>query len=97
MLSLKKHCAKTVNFFFRSKPENALFSAEGCVMDCGDYKNITVPLLGSYQAHNLSVFLRTVDVLRGEGYRISDEALRNGLNNVRWPARFELLSSKRRM
>lgn len=78
--------------FLPFKPENALFSAEGCVMDCGDYKNITVPLLGSYQAHNLSVVLRTVDVLRGEGYRISDEALRNGLKNVRWPARFELLS-----
>ena len=49
-------------------------------------------LIGAYQAENAANVLTAVDLLRGENVRISDEAVRLGLENVRWPARFEVLS-----
>lgn len=57
----------------------------------GHFGQLHLSLVGSYQTHNAAVVLTVVDVLRSRGYSIPDEAVREGLNNVRWPARFELL------
>lgn len=51
-----------------------------------------MPLLGKHQLHNVAVVLETVDVLRRKGWKISESNLREGLESVRWPARFEVLS-----
>ena len=52
------------------------------------------PLLGEHQAKNAAAVLETVSVLRGEGYDIPDSAVRAGLETVKWPARFEIISEK---
>ena len=63
----------------------------GQVFDFGRYKALELPLLGAHQLRNAAVVLTTVDVLREEGWNISDENVRMGLKTVRWPGRFELL------
>ncbi len=54
----------------------------------------TIPLLGSHQLSNTAVVLRTIDVLIEKGYRISQSDISKGLENVKWPARFEVISKK---
>ena len=49
-------------------------------------------LLGEYQLHNAATALTIVEALRGRGWKIPQEAVRQGLAEVRWPARFEVLS-----
>ena len=51
-------------------------------------------LLGRHQLKNAAVAVKTVEVLRKRGWRISDAAVHNGLKNVKWKARFEVLSSE---
>lgn len=66
-------------------------SLEGQVFDWGDYKELKLPLLGDHQLKNAAVVLTVMQVLRKKGWKISDEAIREGLATVRWPGRFELI------
>ena len=52
----------------------------------------SISLLGKHQCKNASVVIDAVKVLRSRGWTISDEALRFGLRDAKWPARFEILS-----
>ena len=54
-------------------------------------ETMQLPLLGEYQLHNAPVALETVEVLRRRGWAISDGAVQEGLRQVQWPARFEVL------
>ena len=51
-----------------------------------------IRLLGGHQLKNAAVVLETVEVLRGRGFALSDEAVRSGLSAAVWPGRFEVLS-----
>ena len=51
----------------------------------------TLALLGSYQYLNAINVLSCIDILRSEGLSIPDDAVRNGLEQVRWHGRFEVL------
>jgi len=55
---------------------------------------LELSLLGRHQLKNAAVVLMTVEVLKKRGWTISDDAIRAGLKNVRWPARFEVLSKE---
>ena len=48
-------------------------------------------LTGPHQLRNAAVVLETVDCLRARGWHIPEKAVREGLANVFWPARMELL------
>lgn len=52
---------------------------------------LTLPLLGDHQLHNAALALETIETLRGRGWAIPDESILRGLQEVRWPARFEVL------
>ena len=56
--------------------------------ECADLRT---GILGSYQPQNATVALEAVDVLRGRGWRIPDEAVRAGVAQTRWPGRFEIV------
>ena len=49
-------------------------------------------LLGEYQLHNAATALTIVEAMRGRGWKIPQGAVCQGLAEVRWPARFEVLS-----
>lgn len=52
--------------------------------------SLFVPLLGDNQRHNGAVVLRTLEAISHK-YPVSAQALREGLERVRWPGRFEVL------
>lgn len=56
-----------------------------------EWTDLRTGILGSYQPQNATVALEVVDVLRGRGWRIPDEAVRAGVAQTRWPGRFEIV------
>ena len=66
-------------------------SLDGQRFDWKALRDIDLPLLGAHQLKNACVVLSALAVLRGRGWVISDDAVRAGLRDVRWPGRFEVL------
>ena len=66
----------------------------GTLFDYKAWHDIKIGLLGLYQPKNAANVLLAVDVLRYRGFKISDEAVREGLLAARWPARFEIISEE---
>lgn len=73
------------------KIENVKTSLRFIEFDFGKYKNLKLGLVGSYQPKNASVAITAIELLREKGYKISDENIYNGLKNVSWAGRFEIL------
>lgn len=67
-------------------------SLEGQVFDCGSRKGLVLPLLGDHQLHNAAVVLSVADALIEQGWKISEENIRDGLRDVQWPGRFDIVS-----
>lgn len=72
----------------------ASHNLEGQTFDCGARKDLFLPLLGDHQLHNAAVALSVADTLIDQGWRISEEHIRQGLANVRWPGRFDIVGRK---
>ncbi len=51
-------------------------------------------LLGDHQCRNAAAVLEAIEILREKKWKIKPEAVEKGLAEVKWPARFELLSEK---
>lgn len=51
-----------------------------------------IPLLGEHQLANATTAVAVADLLPGLGVHISEEAIAQGLRQVRWPGRLEVLS-----
>ena len=64
----------------------------GQVFDCGTRKDLELPLLGDHQLHNAAVVLSIVDALIQQGWKITEENIRQGLRDVSWPGRFDIVS-----
>ena len=59
--------------------------------DCGSRKNIQLPLLGDHQLHNASVVLSIADTLMEKGWKITEENIYEGIRDVSWPGRFDIV------
>ncbi|MBO5354820.1 MAG: bifunctional folylpolyglutamate synthase/dihydrofolate synthase [Clostridia bacterium] len=66
----------------------------GTTIDYGEWKEVRIPLLGTYQPRNLANVLAAVPLLRKAGLTIPDKAVYDGLAVVRWRGRFEKLCEK---
>ena len=66
-------------------------SLEGQVFDCGSRKELFLPLLGDHQLHNASVVLSIADTLKEIGWNITEENIRDGIRDVSWPGRFDIV------
>ena len=66
-------------------------SLEGQVFDCGSRKELFLPLLGDHQLHNASVVLSIADTLIEKGWNISEQNIREGIRDVSWPGRFDIV------
>ncbi len=64
---------------------------DGVNFDFDGLENIRLPLIGSYQPKNAAVAITALRVLRQRGWNIPESAVRQGLEQVSWPGRFELL------
>ena len=64
---------------------------EGQVFDCGSRKGLELPLLGDHQLHNAAVVLSVADALIARGWKITEDNIRDGIRQVSWPGRFDVM------
>lgn len=69
-------------------------SRHGQIFSYKEFPGLKLPLLGAHQLKNAAVVLETVSLLRRRSMDISDMAVRRGLEETVWPARFEIISEK---
>ena len=62
------------------------------VFDCGAYTDLHLPLLGDHQLHNAAVVLSVAETLIEKGWKISKENIYEGIRDVSWPGRFDIVS-----
>ncbi|MEE1315439.1 MAG: folylpolyglutamate synthase/dihydrofolate synthase family protein [Faecalimonas sp.] len=67
-------------------------SLEGQCFSYRGQEALSLALLGQHQLENAAVVLEAVAILRQKGWKITEEQLRQGLQEVRWPGRFEVMS-----
>jgi len=77
-----------------SRISNKTFDIDAARFDFAPYGRVSLPLVGSYQPYNAAVAITALERLREKGYKISDRDILEGLRNVRWPGRFEILRKK---
>lgn len=90
-----ENCAQNKNTKIINSDKNfnvSEFSLNGTVFSTYLYKDLFLPLLGSYQPGNACNVLSAVSLLNDLGYNISETHIRNGFKNTVWHARFEVLS-----
>lgn len=54
--------------------------------------DLWMPLLGDYQLENAGAVVAVAETLAGRGFTVSAQSIVEGLRQVRWPARFQVLS-----
>ncbi len=69
--------------------KNLSVSLDGCSFDYDTITNIKLPLVGAYQPDNAAVAITVARVLG-----VEDSIIRDGLCNVKWAGRFEILGSE---
>ncbi|AEF17711.1 FolC bifunctional protein [Thermoanaerobacterium xylanolyticum LX-11] len=67
-------------------------NSEYQIFNYRDYKNLKICIIGKHQIYNASLALMAVEKLRSQGITISEEAIRVGLADAKWPGRIEVLS-----
>ena len=89
-----KAAEKNADYHFADKSGLEIISSDlsGSTFNYLNYKEIQLPLLGLYQPENAANVLCAVEILKSNGFTVSEEAVRAGLLAARWPARFEIIS-----
>lgn len=70
---------------------NIRTSLDYVTFDYRDFKDINLGLVGVYQPKNACVAIETCHVLQKKGYHITKENIYDGLRDVKWAGRFEIL------
>ena len=86
-----RRCGVTLHRVDMAALSPAAHSLDGQDFDFGELTDLHLPLLGRMQLRNAATVLTVADVLRRRGWAISEDAVRQGLAQVRWPVRFEVV------
>ncbi len=62
--------------------------------DYGERKRLEISLAGQYQIENAALAVEALDKLGKSGFPITEEKLRKGLLEAKWPGRFTVLGKK---
>ncbi len=90
--SLIYSTGKEINYkIVKSDIKGVIFDLKGIYHN---YKNLHTPLLGRHQADNASTAITTVEALKNKGINISEKAIRDGLEKVKWTGRLEIIQDK---
>ena len=88
-VAAQQHAPLTVVDFSKLKFDGG--DLDEVTFDFDGLDGVKLPLIGSYQPRNAAVVITTLRLLRGRGWNVPEEAIRKGLETVKWPGRFELL------
>lgn len=75
-----------------SEIKNLCSTLDGSEFDFKEHESVKIKLLGLYQPKNASLVLSAIDILRRSGMNIGENAVKKGLFEARWQARFEIIS-----
>ncbi|MEF9427429.1 MAG: Mur ligase family protein, partial [Candidatus Mariimomonas ferrooxydans] len=67
-------------------------SSETHTNKCREYKNLSLSATGRHQIYNASLAIRVIEILAQRGTPVPDSAVINGLLNVNFEGRFEIIS-----
>jgi dihydrofolate synthase/folylpolyglutamate synthase len=82
------YCPQNAEIHISSQTlEGTVFSLK---TDKIEFKDLYLPLLGTYQISNCITVLEACAVLRKKGFLLSDDIIRRGLENARWSGRMEI-------
>ena len=59
--------------------------------DYGSRKKLEITLAGRYQVENAALAVEVLDVLAQRGFPVTEDKLRRGLRETRWPGRFTMI------
>ncbi|MBI1912490.1 MAG: bifunctional folylpolyglutamate synthase/dihydrofolate synthase [Deltaproteobacteria bacterium] len=76
---------------FKVSPHKDRFNYKGL---SADLRELKTNLAGRHQFKNASCALAALEILRDKGFNISDKAIKQGLNEVEWPGRIEIINKK---
>ena len=89
--SLIYSTGKEINYkIVKSDIKGVIFDLKGIYHN---YKNLHTPLLGRHQADNAATAITTVEALKIKGINISEKAIRDGLEKVKWTGRLEIIQN----
>lgn len=55
---------------------------------------VEISMMGAYQLINACTAIEVVEILRRKDYDISDEDIKNGMKNAKWPGRMEIVKEE---
>ncbi|MBP5493976.1 MAG: hypothetical protein J6X97_02700 [Lachnospiraceae bacterium] len=64
------------------------------VLSYKNYVNLNLSLIGNHQCDNAICVLDAIEVLKSEGFKITDNAVKKAFENAVWPGRFEIIKNK---
>ena len=67
------------------------FGVEPVLVSPDKYEDLKIGLKGRHQRINAATAVEVAEILKTMGFKITDEAISEGLKNIVWPGRFELL------
>jgi dihydrofolate synthase/folylpolyglutamate synthase len=74
----------------KSDIKEVIFNLKGIYHN---YKNLHTPLLGRHQADNAAAAITTIEALKIRGVKISEKAIRTGLEKVKLTGRLEIIQN----
>jgi dihydrofolate synthase/folylpolyglutamate synthase len=83
--------------YYGGKDFNARGRSQGGFRYLGlekDLNDLKTNLIGRHQYRNAAVALAALEVLQKKGYIIPEEVIRQGLQQVRWPGRLEVINQR---
>ena len=94
MQLIKNRCKEKNSKCFETSIKDIRITAtsiRGQIISYKKYQNLELNLLGEHQSQNGAIVLEIIDCLISNGYRIDDNAIRQGLKKVQWKGRFDVL------
>lgn len=89
--SLIYSTGKEINYeIVKSDINGVIFDLKGIYHN---YKNLHTPLLGRHQADNATTAITVTEALKIRGVNISEKAIRDGLEKVKWVGRLEIIQN----
>ena len=94
---VKENCERTHSTLYVPDYEalkSVSIDLTGQTFDYKNYKNLYIPLVGSYQLENAAIALTAIEVLQKKGYGIEENHIYEGLREAGWIGRFEVISKE---
>ena len=89
---IRNTCKEKQVPLYEAKDAESLYRDLYGQMFLSEGKEYVLSLLGNNQIRNAATVLSVVEALRDKGHAIPEEAVSQGLSQVKWPARFEVLN-----